>query len=25
MHVLSKARMELGETIEREVEEYPAA
>ena len=25
MHDLSKARMELGETIEREVEEYPAA
>jgi addiction module HigA family antidote len=25
MHDLSKARMELGETIEREVEEFPAA
>jgi antitoxin HigA-1 len=25
MHDLSKARMELGEAIEREVEEYPAA
>jgi len=25
MHDLSKARMELGETIEREVEEHPAA
>jgi addiction module HigA family antidote len=25
MHDLSKARMELGKTIEREVEEYPAA
>ena len=25
MHDLSKARIELGETIEREVEEYPAA
>ncbi len=25
MHDLSKARMELGEAIERDVEEYPAA